>query len=74
MHNAKLIAEETIHASFNGIDETKNDTIKSMTIATAIKYTDAFLARYDFIPNSIVITANKSIKIVVKRTIIAIRA
>ena len=73
MHNTILIAEATIHAIFNGIYATKNDTTKSMTITIVIKYAEAFLAREDIIPNSIVITANKSIKSVVKRSIIAIR-
>ena len=58
MHNTKLIAEATIHAIFNGIDATKNDTTKSMTIAAVIKYADAFLARRKINPNNIVIKAN----------------
>ena len=63
-----------MHANFNDKVAIKNETIKSMSTENVIKYAEAFLAREDIIPNSIVITANKSIKIVVKRTIIAISA
>ena len=67
IHNAVLIAETIMHAIFNGTEETKNDTIRSINVAMVLKYAETFLVRRKNNPNNIVIKDNNTTITIAKK-------